>query len=91
MKRSFRNCVCVIDNYLTEIATLLFTFRKLGRFIKSKEKNSCLRTERTFLNAKIVFVNFKALRNWKIFVKAHQNDFGNFDDYNKMVNCNYNC
>ncbi len=33
----------------------------------------------------------KALRNWKISVKAYQNDYGNFDNYNKTIISNYNC
>ncbi len=32
----------------------------------------------------------KALGNWKIYVKAYQNDYGNFDDYNKTIKRNYN-
>jgi len=31
----------------------------------------------------------KALQNLKISVKAYQNDYGNFDDYNETINVHY--
>jgi len=32
----------------------------------------------------------KALR-YKLFsIKAYQNDYGNYDNYNKTINCDYN-
>jgi len=35
-------------------------------------------------------VTHKAQQNWKISVKYYQNDYGNFDDYNKTINRDYN-